>query len=98
MYQERCWRWQIHCLEHRLVEGDNGGIAEIVEERISVAVDLWPASDQQLQRIREETLKDVQLAALLRMSQSKWPVAKRALSMEVKPFWTIDNYFHILMV
>ena len=32
-------------------------IADLVEEHVSVVSNLWPASDRQLQRIRDETLK-----------------------------------------
>ena len=40
-------------------------LSELLEEHISVITALFPASDLQLQRIREETQKDVQLATLL---------------------------------
>ena len=48
-------------------------IADLVEEHVSVVSNLWPASDRQLQRIRDETLKDPQLATLLAILKSEWP-------------------------
>ena len=62
------------------VRGDDSGIADIVDEYISVVTDLWPASDHQLQRIRDETRKDSQLTALLRILQTNWPLTKSALT------------------
>ena len=72
------------------VRGDDSGIADIVDEYISVVTDLWPASDHQLQRIRDETRKDSQLTALLRILQTKnnfhvtikSPEAKESLMLE----------------
>ena len=75
------------------VRGDDSGIADIVDEYISVVTDLWPASDHQLQRIRDETRKDSQLTALLRILQTNWPLTKSALTIEVKPFWDGRHLF-----
>ena len=64
-------------------------VAEIVEEHVSVVTSLWPASDTQLQRIRNETLKKHQLAVLLKILQSQWSETKAALTAEVQGFWDI---------
>ena len=68
------------CFVRAPVRGDDSGIADIVDEYISVVTDLWPASDHQLQRIRDETRKDSQLTALLRILQTNWPLTKSALT------------------
>ena len=54
---------------------------------------LWPASDQQLQRIRDETLKDPQLASLLAILKSEWPTTSSSLALQLRPFW---NCRHLL--
>lgn len=68
-------------------------VAEIVEEHVLAVTSLWPASDRQLQRIRMETLKDPQLAALLKILHSQWPETKAALAVEVRGFWDNRHLF-----
>jgi transposase InsO family protein len=68
-------------------------VAEIVEEHVSAVSSLWPASDRQLQRIRDETSKDPQLAPLLQILQSQWPKTKAALDVRVQGFWDNRHLF-----
>ena len=70
--------------------------SELLEEHISVITALLSASDLQLQRIREETEKDVRLAALLKILQSEWPAAKSQLNINAKPFWDTRHLFTLV--
>ena len=66
---------------------------ELLHEHIFVITALFPASDAQLQRIREETKNDLQLGTLLQILQSAWPAAKSQLDINVRPFWDSRHLF-----
>ena len=68
-------------------------IADLVEEHVSVVSNLWPASDRQLQRIRDETLKDPQLATLLAILKSEWPTTSSSLPLDLRQFWDSRHLF-----
>ena len=72
--------------KHYPIDYSDRVVAEIVEEHVSVVISLWPASDRQLQFIRNKTLKDPQLDALLKILQLQWPETKAALAVEVQGF------------
>ena len=68
-------------------------VVEIVEEHVSVVTSLWPASDTQLQRIRNEKLNKPELAALPKILQSHWSETNSALTAEVQGFWDNRHLF-----
>ena len=45
----------------------------MVQDHVAVVTECLPESDLQLQKIREATLKDPQLAILHRVLQTSWP-------------------------
>jgi hypothetical protein len=68
-------------------------IAELVEDHVSVVSTLWPAFDRQLQRIRDETLKDPELASLIDNLKSEWPTTSSSLRLDLRQFWDSRHLF-----
>ena len=68
-------------------------IAELVEEHVSVGSNLWPASERQLQRIRDESLKCRQLASLLATLKSEWTTTSSSLNLQLRPLWDCRHLF-----
>ena len=68
-------------------------LLELLDKHISVITALFPASDAQLQRIREETQNNLQVRALLKILQSAWPAAKSQLDINDRPFWNSRHLF-----
>ena len=52
-----------------------------------------PATDEMLDRIREETVRDHQLSGLMQVLQSEWPPSKRHLPEELRIFWDNRHLF-----
>eukprot|EP00118_Oscarella_pearsei_P022854 m.267736 g.267736 ORF g.267736 m.267736 type:complete len:284 (+) comp40519_c0_seq8:2009-2860(+) len=64
-------------------------LTELVESHIAAVSECWPASQAQLKKIREETLKDPQLKALLNVLRNDWPAGKKDVNPLIRSFW--DN-------
>ena len=69
------------------VEPGDSLIATLVDEHVAVVSDLLQGSDEQLQRVREESLRDPQLSALLAILKTEWPKARQELSWELRGYW-----------
>ena len=55
-----------------------------MDEHVAVVSDLLQGSDEQFQLVREETLRDPQLSALLAILKTEWPKTRQELSWELR--------------
>jgi hypothetical protein len=68
------------------VEPGNSLIATLVDEQAETVRHLLQGSDEQLQRVREETLRDPQLRALLAILKTEWSKTRRELGCNLRGF------------
>ena len=74
------------------VDQEDSSVESVVQEHVAVITELCPESDSQLQKTREATLQDPQLAVLLNVLQTSWPTCQK-LPKEIQQFWP---YQHLL--
>ena len=68
------------------VEEAETEMVSLVEEDVKIFEEALQGSDRQLQRMRDETGKDPQLAALLECLRLGWPLTQKELRQDIQEF------------
>ena len=74
------------------VEEADNEIASLVEVHVQIFEEAFQGADKQIQRLRDETGKDPQLAALLECLRLGWPHAQKELRHDIQRFWESRHF------